>query len=531
MPSWKANRRIPGDNPWSGHSRILVGSYLKSLTALAIVCCFSASLVSLQRRLLAEDSSLSSLLSFQDDNSFLPHPTPTQGTVHGNDDRDTNYTTLEAAAVNFMLRTDNTTLLALEPYQSMQSFLQQYPDTAGSRFIRLIQKELHGRPEWEPQRQLFCERVLPLCIGGYHNTNGRSTVPPSASMEQTYKYYSTQEHNFHVPLLPKIDATSVYRVRRFRQTDHILHNLGSTKACLPLLLAGASIDTSGVVVELGPFAGFSSKCAAYGVLMAMNLTSSTSLDKNNDASSTTRLVSYDVFAGDVNYLSIAKYAPWVKEVYPNFTEEDSTFVKLWEDTVQDIYPGARAEQQYIDSNVLNDDTLQQRFGTNLSPQVLIVDTVKTSKLLHHQLGGLSLQVGTVIFLMDFQRSKDLVQQIYGCFRSNFLLPIYISWNSEHMAFVVTRTFNVNDPEVFKCYRRHAAIDFSKPSYDQKVMEARMKQDLTFLSGLTTDPKIHEQYQDGLRDKMWQTMKQILDHQDVWTWKVLQGLGHDNNDQY
>ena len=54
------------------------------------------------------------------------------------------------------------------------------------------------------------------------------------------------------------------------------------------------------------------------------------------------------------------------------------------------------------------------------------------------------------------------------------------------------------------------------------MEARVKQDLVFLSGLTMDAGVHERYRAGLRDKAMQAMAKIIDEQDEWTWRVLAG---------
>jgi hypothetical protein len=282
------------------------------------------------------------------------------------------------------------------------------------------------------------------------------------------------------------------------------------------MLAAASIDhDTDMVLELGPFTGFSSKCAAYGILAAKNFgTSSDDLP---------RLLSFDTFNGEVNYRTISKHAPWAKEVNPNYRNGNASFVGLWQRTVQFVYPQAQAMPGYINATLLNDVLLQKLFDP-LSPQVLIADTVKTAKLLHEQLGGLTLNAGMVLFLMDFQRSKEVVQQVYGCFRQDYLLPVYISWNNEHMAFVITKTFKVNDPEIFQCYELLSKTDFEKNPYHKKVMEARVKQDLVFLSGLTIDSDVHERFREGLWDKTMQAMVKIMDDQDEWTWRVLAGIG-------
>lgn len=441
------------------------------------------------------------------------------------------------ANVAAIINSVNTTWLAEAPYQTMQTFLEEYPNSAGTLFIRLLQTQLHGHPEWEPHRQSFCERTLPLCIGGYHNSNDK--IPSSAtttassnknnintksrtSLDRIFNYYSNRERDTYLPLLPQTANTSVYRIRNFRDTEHGIVNLGTNKACLPLMLAGASIDVDkGMVVELGPFAGFSSKCAAYGILAALQNTTF----PDNASYSSSRLLSFDTFEGEVNYNSLNRKGPWIRELYPAFSSDNSSFVQLWADTVQDVYPQAKAIPGYINVEVVNDDTIQKLAGSSgLSPEILIVDTVKTSKLLHEHLGGLTIHAGTVLFLMDFQRSTDLVQQIYGCFRPNYLLPVYISWNNEHVAFVVTKSFTVNDPGIFECYQKLAKVDFQTTAYHTHVMKARLKQDLVFLSGLTTDAEIHERFREKLRDKTSHAMNKALDSQDEWTWRVLAGLG-------
>ncbi|KAG7342476.1 hypothetical protein IV203_007569 [Nitzschia inconspicua] len=212
-------------------------------------------------------------------------------------------------------------------------------------------------------------------------------------------------------------------------------------------------------------------------------------------------------------------------MYPGFGKQNSSFVQLWRDTVQHVYPQAKSVVGYINTTTVNDDVIQNLSGSSkLIPQLLIVDTVKTSKLLHEHLGGLKIHAGTVLFLMDFQRSKDLVQQIYGCFRPKYLLPVYISWNNEHVAFVVTRTLSVNEPDIFQCYQELAKVNFHTTTFHIHLMKTRMEQDLMFLSGLTTNAAIHERFREGLRDKTLQAMNKALNEQDEWTWRVLSGLG-------
>jgi hypothetical protein len=490
---------------------------MRNILPIAIACGLIVSFMTLQRRLLMEEA-----VSDQS----LPRRVPPRKTRSSE----------EHAHHAFLLQTSNTTLLAQAPYREMQFFLRKHSNSTGSRFIQHLQEQLYGRPEWEPHRQNFCERTLPLCIGGYHNSISKISSGPfkasshrfSTSLDRVFNYYNNREDETFLPLLPHSNFTTVYHVRHFRDTNHAIINLGTNKVCLPLLLAAASIDPDhGMVVELGPFAGFSSKCAAYGVLAAMQ-----SNDSNvpNDPSTTSRLVSFDTFQGEVNFGAIVRKSSWVKEVYPSFTKQNSNFVKLWEDTVQDVYPQAKAIVGHINTLVVTDEKIKQQVSelSTVTPQVFIIDTVKTSKLLHEHLGGLTLHVGTVVFLMDFQRTKDLIQQIYGCFRQNYLLPVYISWNNEHVAFVVKKSFTVNDQEIFQCYQRLAATNFhtttTTPPHPIHMMQTRVKQDLMFLSGLTTNADIHERFRVNLRDQTLTKWNRAIEEQDEWTWRILLGLG-------
>jgi hypothetical protein len=528
---------------------------MRNILSVVLVCGGMVSFTTLQRRLWMEEAVLGS------NQSLLPSTVIHSKPIIASDDDTTH--------IEFLLNTFNTTLLAQGPYQEMQSFLQEHPNTAGSRFIHLLQSELFGRPEWEPHRQTYCERTLPLCIGGYHNANVKmstsntsssSSIPRfSTTLDRVYNYYNHREHETYLPLLPPSDFTSVYRVRHFRRTNHTIINLGTNKVCLPLFLAAASIDPyHGIVVELGPFTGFSSKCAAYGVQAAAlqhnNNNQKTNHDDNNtnhnnnsdsshnkiSATTTSRLVSFDTFEGTVNLDAIIRRqkGTWVKDVYPNLTQQNSNFVKLWQDTVQDVYPPATAIAGYINTSVVTDERIQQISAflsssssstttttTVTTTQVLLVDTVKTSKLLHEHLGGITLHVGTILFLMDFQRTKDLIQQVYGCFRQHYLLPIYISWNNEHTAFVVTRTFTMKDHEIFQCYQTLATVNFQTTPYHIHHMKAQVKQDLMFLSGLTTQANIHERYRVNLRDKTLPVLNRAIEEQDEWTWRILSGLAN------
>jgi hypothetical protein len=122
----------------------------------------------------------------------------------------------------------------------MQSFLRDNPNTTGSRFIQLLQTQLFGNPEWEPHRQTFCGRTLPLCIGGYHNSNAKlsshasNTSAPrfSTSLDRIFNYYNNQEPQYYCPRpTPPVSTMSAAS-----------NNMGTNKVCQTLFLAAACID-------------------------------------------------------------------------------------------------------------------------------------------------------------------------------------------------------------------------------------------------------------------------------------------------
>ena len=70
--------------------------------------------------------------------------------------------------------------------------------------------------------------------------------------------------------------------------------------CLPFHLAGASVPQSGAIVELGPLAGFSSKCLATGI-------KSTGPGRKNS------MIVYDSHNGVMNYNTLSKFE-WNSEI-------------------------------------------------------------------------------------------------------------------------------------------------------------------------------------------------------------------------
>lgn len=525
--------------------------------------------------------------------------------------------------VQRMLETNDTAVLAQGPFIELQSFLRDCPDTPAARFVALLRQELHGRPGWEPDRFRACdsESDLPLCLGGLHNRAAREedgrvagegtttttadhtanvghateggNVASAVMNREAGKPYRRMGLNVtraggpngdegrstYLPLLPTSEWTSVYQIQRHHRQDGTDRDYPIAKmdeninmACLPLFLAAASIrPTKGMVVELSPSAGFSSKCLAYGIVAALQsspssaagddhkkrrrllegtLTSNTATSRNFEEGidggaqaagkiskvtpsakkslavrggpgrsrkyhrGATNLVAFGTFLGEKSLQAITKRAPWVKGVYPEITKDRPDFVQLWKDTVQAVYPAAKAVQGFVNAERLNDASLRREHGHPW--QVLVLNNVLSSSQWHNRLYGLrSFKRGNILFFNDFQDRPEHVQMVYGCYRATYLMPVYISWNMKHMAFVVTQTFtSVHDAEFLQCYRQVGA-DRDRQT---DVMKARLKQDLAFLAGLTMDPATHGLY-GAMVETTTKRMFSMLDMDKAKNWNL------------
>jgi hypothetical protein len=218
-------------------------------------------------------------------------------------------------------------------------------------------------------------------------------------------------------------------------------------------------------------------------------------------------VSYE---GRRNFNAISK-SRWIGATYPNFTESNTDFVDVWRDTVQYVYPTAQAKKGWITKDTLNNGTL-----SGLDLQVVSIDSAKGAASLHAQLAGLTLPAGAILFLMDFEFVHEQIKQTYACLR-DYLLPVYVSWNMEHWAWVVTKSFNINDPVIFTCYKKVAEDVPTAVS----AMKRRLGDDLMYLSGLTDDVSVHEHYA-PLRDRLNKTMHTQLDHK-PGSWNIMARL--------
>jgi hypothetical protein len=406
-------------------------------------------------------------------------------------------------------------LMARGPLDELQSFLQnQGKHTPAARFVELLRTELHGQPQWEAHRYWACrQKKWGLCIGGFHNA-------PNATSSST----DVDEMQAYLPLLPPTDNTTVFRIQRFRGTEKTILVLGTHMACLPLFLAGASMDVrNGMVVELGPFAGFSSKCLAHGVLAAFRRAEEQELlEKNSAMNMAPRLVSMDTFSGQDNYNTMARRKTWILKAFPDLNKTNTDFLELWQQTVQYVYPKAIGAPGNIDRTTLSDHKLKSDFGVS-SIHVLMADSIKTPKSFHSQLEGVTVEAGTVLFLMDILISSSLQYQVWSCLRQDYLLPVYISWWHEHMAFVVTKTFSINQQsDIYQCYVDTAADLANRTS----VMKARIKQDLTYLAGLTSDPTVHGLYNPEPLNSMIFKLTETMDAKAEISSRDLAKMGRD-----
>ncbi len=257
-------------------------------------------------------------------------------------------------------------------------------------------------------------------------------------------------------------------MNHFQDTDNEIASLGTHQTCLPFHLGGASVTRTGAIIELGPFAGFSSKCLATGL-------------KTTGPGRKNSMFVYDSYNDNMNYNALSRHA-WITARYPNYTRENTDFLPLWKDTVQYVYPEAEPKQMYATKQTLNDDIL----GGN-SLDILVVDSIKKKGDLHNQLGNLTIPAGIVFFMNDFQMARDNIIQIYSCFRGH-MLPVFTTF-LEQWVFVTTKSFNVDQPWVAKCYADIA----NKMDEAMNMNMKQAKADIAFLAGLTNNETINEYY--------------------------------------
>lgn len=353
--------------------------------------------------------------------------------------------------------------------QDINDFMKAHPDTPGARFITLLREQIHGDdPSWERERIDACykNRDLVKCVVGRKNYEAASEEEIKSQM-------------VHLPFYEDKEGAegTVYELFHFQDTDKTIDNLGTVFVCLALILAGSTVSSNGAVIEMGPFAGFSSKCVAYGL-------------KATGGDPKPMLV-YDKYQDRENYKRLIRVCPWMKERYPDFTPEKADFLPLWKDTVRYVYPQATPVQGYIYPSTLHDG-LDLLNGNNV--ELFVIDSAKSFKDLHNHMGSITLPTGTVIALMDFGFAQDQIFQVYGCFRE-FMFPVFTTF-IEQEVWVVKKAFSLDQPSFRKCYT-NTSNEWDKAL---DVMNKQFVADHTFMAGLTSDEKVHEKF-DYWVDKM------------------------------
>lgn len=332
----------------------------------------------------------------------------------------------------------------------LEAWLKKNSETPGARFVHLLRSTLHYAPGAEASRINSCKYDNPnkaLCFGGGRNYE---------KTENETRNYEVAENLTRVPM--KEDSLSVWQLRRFHDNNHLIHRLDTDAVCLPLLLAGASVQ--GVAVELGTFVGLSSRCIGMGL-------SSTDM--------TNAFYAFDTFTNVANYNSITSAMPWVKEYNPDYGPS-SSFKWLWEMTMEDAYPTANAFEGFI-----NADTVNPAVWGDRPISLLSVDSVKTLEHWRAQFAGLQpnfLERGAIFCLMDFTFTAQPLF-VYACLR-DYLQPVYTSWCvGEHWIFIVTETIPSN--RLYTCLKelpREGPFSPSEAILDKVVSE--LNQDLSFL---------------------------------------------------
>jgi len=397
------------------------------------------------------------------------------------------------------------------PLRQLETFLRESPTTSpGARFVQLLRAYLHFETGAEAARIAACKRESSraLCFAGLQNYRMAAAALEEANNSKNGGGQSSQsdeelEKRTPLALWETVNAEggggrdnnhTVYSIRRYRNTTNVIAYLGTQAACLPLMLAGSVIDDpTTMVVELGPFAGLSSKCILAGMLT------------NGVRQHAYR--AFDSFDGKANYNAIRHRASWVPTAHPAFTERNMSFLELWKDTCQYDYPTADATAGWI-----TPDSLRRQNLHNKTVSMLSIDSAKSAGQLKSQLGGLDIiEKGTIIFLMDFEFVRQQVKQVYACLRP-YLLPVYVSWGMEHWAWIAIESFALNDSSLAECYRKVA----SDPDKALIAMEEIAKADLLYLSGLTDDAAVTDTFTDLRNTLQEKIVSQLRSIPEEWT---------------
>ena len=165
-----------------------------------------------------------------------------------------------------------------------QEWLNDHPNIPGARFVELLKQYLHSRPGAEAEQLTACASIM-RGVAEYDDSSSNSKLAAhcfadsGSSAEATdadadngggERGAGTEKATF-MPLMNKNNnnnnsPVTVYELRRFQDTDRIIHRLGLDPLCLPSLLAGAAVQDAGVVAsELGTYVGLTSRCLGMGL--------------------------------------------------------------------------------------------------------------------------------------------------------------------------------------------------------------------------------------------------------------------------
>ena len=168
----------------------------------------------------------------------------------------------------------------------------------------------------------------------------------------------------------------------FYPSGHPLTGLGTQPGCFPLMLAGAAVEDWGVVVEVGPFVGQSSRCIAMG------------LNATGDGKGG-RYHVYDSFHGFNNAVR-----PAMKDAGFTDLQEDqvSDWEWFWRLSVNDVYPSTLSTVGYA-----GPDSLRPEKWDHQSVALLSVDSIKDVNKHWIQVKGLQpmfMERGSIISFLD-----------------------------------------------------------------------------------------------------------------------------------
>lgn len=360
-----------------------------------------------------------------------------------------------------------------------RQWLRDNAHTPGAKFVSLLHQHIHYRYGAEGERLQGChDKNYPLCFAGHQSYQQALQKAPTDKRDSLVYL----ERTTHLPLLPEEENLSVWQIRRYGKTLNkklrMIHNLGTEPSCLALLLAGASVQ-NGVMVELGTYAGLSSRCLAFG--LNASVAAATAHHQKPEPES---YHAFDVFGHDQsNFDKISRNMPWIYQIQPDFGV-NSSYQWMWRMAIHDVYPTAVAHEGFI-----NATTLYPRLWHKRPIDVLSVDSAKSWSAFRDQTAGIQrpymLKKGALLILMDFVTIDTQIKLLYtGCLRQ-YLQPVYSAYcRGEQWIFVATQSFSLG--MVGACMEDYLGDDDTKAEpegYQYHEMLEQAKADVDFMDGL------------------------------------------------